>query len=107
MPNKRIERDEREAMIIAELGLLLQENKSPELTAYALAKRMDMVVSRTLYAVLSGMVADGRLTVREEEIQNRCVRKFYRLAEGTYTLPEKTRVIAMRIGGKMYQEVLF
>lgn len=107
MTNKRVSRDEREILILAEFGLLVQENKEPELTAYALAKRMDMVVSRTLYAVLSGMVADGRLTTRQEELGSRCTRTFYRMAKGTYTMPDKTRVIQLKIGGKIYQEALW
>jgi len=107
VPNKRVSREEREILILAELSLLVQEGKAPELTAHRLAKRMDMWVSTTLYAVLSQMVADGRLTAREEVIENRCTRTWYRMAEGTYTLPEKTRSLVMRVGGKIYQEVLF
>jgi hypothetical protein len=106
MPKKHLNREQREQAVMEVLLAMADEGLKPELTAYGLAKRMDIVVSQPLYAVLSDMVARGRLTVRDEVIVNRCERTWYSLPEGTYQLGG-TRTL--RINGRVWsrRELLF
>jgi hypothetical protein len=99
MPNKKVNRQDRERIILSVLEDMADNGIKPELTAYGLARRMDMVVSYVLYAVLADMAARHLLTVRDEAIVNRCTRTFYSLPEGAYTLGG-TRTV--KINGKVW-----
>lgn len=105
MPNKYFRREERPKQIIALLTIMADHGKMPELTAYGIAKKLDMRVSYILYAVLADMVAQRLLTVRDEDLGNRCTRSWYSLPEGSYTLGGE-RQISIKVNGKIYQEKL-
>lgn len=105
MPNKYFRREERPRQIIALLEIMAQHGNVPELTAYGIAKKLDMRPSYILYAVLADMVAQRLLTVRDEDLGNRGARSWYSLPEGTYKLGGE-RQITLNFGGKSYQEKL-
>lgn len=105
MPNKYFRKEERPKQIIAVLSIMAEHGIKPELTAYGIAKKLDMRPSYILYAVLADMVAQHLLTVRDEELGNRCTRTWYALPEGSYVLGGE-RQITLNFGGKSYQEKL-
>jgi hypothetical protein len=76
---RQYNRADRMDMVVHALSALAQDGKKPEATAYKLARALDMAVSPHLYSILSDMVAQGRLNVRDEVITNRCERTFYQL----------------------------
>lgn len=79
MVQRQYTRADRMDMIIHALSALAQDGQRPEATAYKIARMIDMRVSMHLYSILSDMVAQGRLTARDEVIENRCERTFYQL----------------------------
>lgn len=106
MPNKYVKRDERKEQIEGILRDMAVSGTKPELTAYGIAKKCDMRVSWVLYEVLADMVAEHRLTFRDENMIRCTSRRWYMLPKGSY--PETTtRVI--KINGKVWstQEALF
>lgn len=105
MPNKYFRKNERPRQIIALLSVMAEHGKKPELTAYGIAKKLDMRVSYILYAVLAEMVAGHQLAVRDEDLGNRCTRSWYSLPKGSYTLGGE-REISIKVNGRVYQEKL-
>lgn len=103
MPNKYFRREERPEQILALLKIMVDHGEKPELTAYGIAKKLDMVVSPILYSVLADMVAERLLTVRHEVTENNFERMWYSLPEGTYKLGGE-RQITLNFGGKSYKE---
>lgn len=93
-------------MIVLALLIQLQHDKPPEGTAYKIARLVDMSVSPNLYSILSDMVAEGRLTARDERNGRNTERTVYSLPEGSYRTTPAGREITVRIGGKVYQEKL-
>lgn len=99
MPNSYVKRDKRKSMIVEKLEQMAKDGNTPEATAYKLARLMDIAVNYNLYSVLAEMVTDGKLTVRDEEIVNRCTRTFYGLPEGTFTIDRSREIV---INGKLW-----
>lgn len=106
MPNKYYSRKERKDMVVLALLLQLQHDNPPEGTAYKIARLVDMSVSPNLYSILSDMVAEGRLTARDERNGRNTERTVYSLPEGSYRSPGEGREITIKVGGKVYQEKL-
>jgi len=107
MPNRRFTREERKEQIILALVIMAQNDQFPEATAYTIARKLDMSPSWHFYTYLSELVAEGRLTTRQQSLGARGTRTFYALPEGSYVRPEKGHTINLNIRGKVYQEVLF
>lgn len=106
MPNRYYNREERKKQIVLALLIQAQHGNPPEGTAYKIARLVDMSVSPNLYSILSDMVAEGRLTARDERNGRNTERVVYSLPEGSYRTPAEDREVTIRIGGKVYQERL-
>lgn len=105
MPNTYFRREERKKQIELVLTIRAQHGKSPEGTAYTIARLLDIAVSGHLYSILTDMVAEHRLNVRDEQMGDRGTRTFYALPPGTYPQDDE-RTVSLRINGKVYQERL-
>jgi hypothetical protein len=99
MPGNYVRRDDRKRHIIEKLQGMVKEGKTPEATAYKIARMLDIRPNWNLYSVLADMVADGKLNIRDEVLGNRCTRTFYLLPEGTYTTEHSREIV---INGKVW-----
>lgn len=97
MPNRYFSREDRKQQIELALKIQAQNGVAFEATAYRVAKLVDMAVSANLYSLLSDMVAERRLTVRDEVIPNRCTRTFYALPQSVLNDATKRDIV---INGK-------
>lgn len=88
MPAKRYSLEERYIMVETALSIMAQHGLKPEASAYTIAKKIDMYPGGSLYAILSGMVAQGRLTARDVQHRPNVEKTLYSLPEGSYRLPQ-------------------
>lgn len=105
MPNRYFKKSDRKDQVELALKIRGDNGKSPEGSAYVIAKLIDMAVSPNLFSILADMVAERRLNVRVESLGARGERKIYTLAN-YQTQSEEDRVINLKINGKIYQERL-
>jgi len=105
MPNAYYNREDRKDQIVLALISLIDQGKPPEATAYKIAKLIDMATSSHLYSILSDMVAENRLKVRDERKGELMEHSIYSLPEGSYQMPKRE----ILINGKrqVIQESLF
>lgn len=72
------------------------------MTMTLIAKKLDMRPSKHLSDILKEMVTDGVLEVEIQEYRNSKTSHFYKLKEGTYTMPERLRrMVKFSINGDM------
>lgn len=107
MPAHRYSREERFIMVETALAIMAQHGKKPEATAYTIGKKIDMYPGGNLYAILSEMVAQGRLTVRDVMHRPNVEKSLYSLPEGAYSMTIKDGD-TIKINGTTYtKERLF
>jgi hypothetical protein len=100
-------RAERKVQIVASLAINVQHGKSPVLTMYGIAKRLDIRPSTHLLKILAEMVNSGDLTVLYVEHRPNSIKGLYRLPEGSYTLPKtQRREIKLSRAGLTYERLL-
>ena len=100
MPRRAYSREERKEQVILVLSIRASKGLEPEGTAYTIAKLLDMTVQQRLYVILSEMVAEGRLTTRDERTPAGFERTFYRLPDGSYERPATQHQLVLNFNGK-------
>jgi hypothetical protein len=89
MKRKAFSRAERETMIIQKFAEEIQHEKPNEMTAYAIARKLDIRASKHLYDILRGMEEAGKLEAFMRPNKGRWTTWYYCLPEGSYTPPKK------------------
>lgn len=105
--NRRYTLEERMVMVETALSIMAQHGIKPEASAYTIAKKLDMYPGQRVYAILSEMVARGRLTVRDVQHRPNVEKTLYSLPEGSYKMPEVQDAIIKINGVEYVKERLF
>lgn len=98
---KAYSRAEREAMVINAFAIHIQNGKPNQLTMYQIARKLGMTPSDHIMKILKKMAIDGKLKIDVVKRKGRYDTLMFRLPDGLYTEPKKSREITVKSKGKL------
>lgn len=101
MRRKAYSRAERKQQIIMTLAARIQKGGENKMSAYKLARALDMNASPHFYSILKEMVHEQLLDVEIYPNPGKWVTWYWSLPKGSYTPPKKSHTIAVKTKGRV------